>query len=364
MPFPSLSPVDSFSPAIQRTTGLLFKPFRWNFYWRMAVVAFLTGELGGGGFNRIPTSFPTDHGRRRGGSSEFLQSLPWHLPGALNTVDWVIIGAFAVAALIAFILVFLYISSIFRFILFDSVLTGKCSIREGWSRRQREGRKYFQWSLIVMAITLTLLLVVFGTPVLFAWSAGIFHNASQHVLLLVLAGIAMMFLFVAYLLAAGAVHVISRDMLVPMFAFEDISIGEAWERVKHMITADRGGYAGYYGMCILLAMAIGIVFGIIGLILIVVLLIPIIVIGVMIVAALAATGWNPVGILIAVLLGIVALVVLMFASALVYVPGVIFRQSYGMYFFGARYQPLTPYMYPPPPPMPPPFVPPPRGAQA
>ena len=38
MPFPSLSPVDSFSPAIQRTTGLLFKPFRWNFYWRMAVV--------------------------------------------------------------------------------------------------------------------------------------------------------------------------------------------------------------------------------------------------------------------------------------------------------------------------------------
>ena len=48
----------------------------------------------------------------------------------------------------------------------------------------------------------------------------------------------------------------------------------------------------------------------------------------------------------------------------VHVPAVVFRQSYGMYFFGARYQPLTVYMYPPPPPMPPPFVPPPEPAPA
>src|SRR4051812_10510646 len=266
MPFPSLSPVDSFSPAIQRATGLLFKPFRWRFYWRMAVVAFLTGELGGGGINNIPTNFPTDHGHRRGGSSEFLHSMPWHLPGTLNTIDWIIIGAFAAAALFAFMLIFLYIASIFRFILFDSVLTGNCSIRENWSRRQREGRKYFRWSLIVMVISLSLVIVVFGTPVLFAWSSGIFQNASQHILLLVLGGIVMLFLFVAFLLVAGAVHMIGRDLLVPMFAFEDISVGEAWDRVKQMITADKGGYAGYYGMCILLAIAIGIVFGIIGLI--------------------------------------------------------------------------------------------------
>jgi hypothetical protein len=38
---------------------------------------------------------------------------------------------------------------------------------------------------------------------------------------------------------------------------------------------------------------------------------------------------------------------------------VVFRQSYGMYFFGARYQPLMAYMYPPPPAPPaPPIAPP------
>src|SRR4051812_21896024 len=363
MSFPSQSPVDAFTPAIRRTGALLFSPFRWSFYWRMAVIAFFTGELGGGGVH-FPTSFPTDHGRHRGGSNEFLGGFPWHLPGSLSVTTWIMIAVAVVLFAFAFMLIFTYIASVFRFILFDSVLSGNCSIGGNWSGRQREGRKYFMWSLIVMAVSFSALIVVFGTPVLFAWSAGIFENASQHVLLLVLAGIVMALLFVAFLLAAGAVHIIGRDMIVPMLALEDISVGEAWQRARQMIAADQGGYAGYYGMCILLAIGVGIVFGIIGLILMVMLLIPVVVVGVAIVAALAATGWNPLGIALAVLLGFVAMVVLVFVSSLVYVPAVVFRQNYGMYFFGARYQPLMPYLYAPPPPMPPPFTPPPEPTPA
>ncbi len=293
-----------------------------------------------------------------------MSSLPWHFPGSLSVTEWIIIGAVAVFAFFAVMFIFLYIASIFRFILFDSVLTGNCSIRANWSRRQREGRKFFMWSVIIAAISFSIAIVVFGTPVLFAWSAGIFKNASQHIALLVLGGIAMFFLFLAFLLVAGAVHIISRDMLVPMFAFEDISIGDAWERIKQMVGSDKSGYAGYFGMCIVLAIALAIVFGIVGIILMLIILIPMVLIGLVVVGILAATGWNPLAIAIAVVLGLIALLVLMFASALIYVPAAVFRQSYGMYFFGARYQPLMPYMYPPPPPMPPPYVPPPEPAPA
>ena len=329
----------------------------------MAVVAFFAGELAGGGNFNVPTNFPTGHGRQRGGSDEFLSAFPWHLPGSLSVTTWIIIAVAVVLFAFAFVLIFTYIASVFRFILFDSVLSGTCSIGGNWSGRQREGRKYFVWSLIVMAVSFSALIVVFGTPVLFAWSSGIFENASQHVLLLILGGIVMALLFVAFLLVAGAVHIISRDMMVPMIALEDISIGEAWQRARAMIAADQGGYAGYYGMCILLAIGVGIVFGIIGLILMVMLLIPVVVVGIAVVAALAATGWNPIGIVIAVLMGFVAMIVLVFISALVYVPAVVFRQNYGMYFFGARYQPLRPYLYAPPPPMPP-FTPPPEPVPA
>ena len=363
MATPSLSPTDAVSPAIHRASAMLFKPFRWRFYWRMAVVAFLTGELGGGGGNfNLPSNFPTDHGKNRGGSSEFLSSLPWHLPGALSVTQWIIIAAVAAFVLFAAMLIFLYIASIFRFILFDSVLTGSCSIRENWSRRQREGRKLFQWSLIIMVITFTVLIMVFGTPVLFAWSAGFFENPSQHIPILILLGLVLLLLLLIFLLIAGAVQIITRDIMVPMLAFEDISIGEAWGRAKQMITADKGGYGGFYGMCILLALAVGVIFGIIGIIILLFFIFIVVVIGLMVVAVLAATKWNPIVIAFAVLLGIVALVGLMFISALIYVPAVVFRQSYGMYFFGARYAPLARYMYPPPPtpPAPPPMAPPPE----
>src|SRR3954468_17441022 len=125
MSFPSQSPVDAFTPAIQRTTALLFKPFRWSFYWRMAVVAFLTGELGGGSF-RFPTSFPTDHRRQRGGSNEFLSGFPLHLPGSLSVTTWIMIAVAVVLLFFVFMVIFTYIASVFRFILFDSVLGGSC----------------------------------------------------------------------------------------------------------------------------------------------------------------------------------------------------------------------------------------------
>jgi len=360
MAIPSLSPTDAVSPAIHRASAMLFKPFRWRFYWRIAVVAFLTGELGGGGGNfNIPSNFPTDHGKKGGGSSELMSAIPWHLPGVLSVTQWIIVAAVAVFVLFAAMLIFLYIASIFRFILFDSVLTGNCSIRENWSRRRREGRKLFQWSLIIMVITFTVLIMVFGTPALFAWSAGFFENPSQHIPVLIVLGLALLLLLVIFMLVAGAVQIITRDIMVPMLAFEDISIGDAWDRAKQMIAADKGGYGGFYGMCILLALAVGIIFGIIGIIILLVFIFVGVIIGLMVFAVLAATKWNPVAIAIAVLLGIVAFIGLLFISALIYVPAVVFRQSYGMYFFGARYAPLARYMYPPPliPPAPPPAEP-------
>ncbi len=53
----------------------------------------------------------------------------------------------------------MYISSVMRFILFDSVLAKECHIRQGWSRRQGPGWRFFSgncstfcsfWRLIVL----------------------------------------------------------------------------------------------------------------------------------------------------------------------------------------------------------------------
>jgi len=51
-----LSAIESISPAFARTKQLLFQPFRFGLWARLAVVAVITGEagVGGGGGGSIP----------------------------------------------------------------------------------------------------------------------------------------------------------------------------------------------------------------------------------------------------------------------------------------------------------------------
>jgi len=363
---PSQSATDAIGPAFERTKHLLFKPFRWSFWWRMTLVCLFTGQLGAGfnGFNfNIPANFPQD--RRRGGSSEFLSNLPWHVDPSTLWL-WVGIGVIAFLALAMIFLVFMYISSVLQFVLFDSVLLGECHIRESWSRRQGPGRKYFKFSLIVAAISWTIVLVVFGTPVLFAWASGIFNEPSKHLAILIVAGIILALLFVVFSLALAAFSVLARDLLVPVLAMEDLALKDAFDKVKAMVAADKTGYAVYALMRFLLLIAVGIVFGIINMVLIMAVVLPTVLMGVLVFTLVPGGGGVAHGVLIAVfaLLAIVIGILLICTTLMVSLPGGVFQQSFSMYFVAARYQPLMHYMYPPPPPMPPPYVPPPQPVPA
>src|SRR5438105_13582780 len=80
MPAPAkpLGPTEVIAPAFERAKAQLFAPFRWGFWWRMAIVAFFAGEIGGGGFNiNIPSGgFP----QRTGRGDHLLMLLPGENP--------------------------------------------------------------------------------------------------------------------------------------------------------------------------------------------------------------------------------------------------------------------------------------------
>jgi hypothetical protein len=366
---PSQGATDAISPAFQRTKHLLFNPFRFSFWWRMTLVCLYSGQLAGSfnGFNfNLPSDWPQS--RRRGGSSGFLADFPWHNVDPSTVWVWVGIAVIGLVALAVFVLVFMYISSMLQFVLFDSVLIGECHIRQNWSRRQRAGRKYFKFSLIVSAVVWTIMLMVFGTPILFAWASGLFAEPSRHLWVLIGGGIVVALLFLVFALAAAAFGVLARDLLVPVLAMEDIPLGEAFDKAKMMVVADKGGYAIYALMRFLLAIAVGIVFGIINVILFLLVLVPTAVVGVLIFSLVPAGSGAPHFALIGifVLIGIAILIALIVATLFISLPGAIFQQSFSMYFVAARYAPLTPYMYPPPliPPAPPPMAPPAEPAPA
>ena len=340
MPF---SAIDAITPAFEHTKQQLFKPFRLGQWTRLAVVGLLAGELGSSGLNRS-----TFHQARHGGFG-----------GIDPAVVIALIGVIVVAALV-FGIIFMYISSVMRFVLFDSVLTRQCHIRQGWIRRQGPGLRFFLWLLVYLVAVLAGMAVLVGIPLCFAFAAGWLTHPGDHVLPLALGGVVLFFVLLIFFVAVAVIGVLTKDFVVPQMALEDIGAMEAWRRLWPLIGAEKGAYAGYIGMKIVMAIGAGIVVGIAALILGLIVAIP--TAGLSILAILtgktAGLTWNAYTITLAVVVGSVLLAGFLYLIALISVPVIVFFPAYSIYFFAARYpalgaalypsapQPITPYYNP------------------
>ena len=158
----SVSAVVCVRPAIQHTRQQLFTNFRWGQWSRLALVAILAGELHVGGCSFGNLGQFASHRPKNG--DEFMAPPFPHIDPARIAQFAGLIAAILVLVVVLFF-VFLYINSVFRFILFDSVLRRECSISEGWQRWHRAGRRYFLWQLVFVISTWVFfgMLVVYKT---------------------------------------------------------------------------------------------------------------------------------------------------------------------------------------------------------
>jgi uncharacterized membrane protein len=335
------SATDAISPAIEHTKRQLFGPFRLGQWMRLALVGLLAGELSSSGCK------PNNFSNLTRGSENFPK-------GSLSGIDPVLIaGLVAVVVVAAFVLgiLLMYISSVMRFILFDSVLAKECHIREGWSRRQGPGFRYFLWRLLYALAMFGGLIVLLGIPAALALAMGWLSDPKQHVAPLVLGGIVLFFAIMAFLIAMAVIYVLTKDFVVPQMALENIGAMEGWSRLWAMMKTEKSSYAGYIGMKIVLAIVAGLIFGILGFIVVLIILIP--AAGVAVAAVLggkaAGLGWTAGTITLAVVAGCVLLAVFLLVTALISVPVIVFFPAYSIYFFAARYQALSAVLYPAPP---------------
>ena len=342
-----ISAVDCVQPAIQHTRDQLFRPFRFGQWSRLALVGILAAEMHSSGCNFSGFNFPTSPSHRRGGN-EFAASAP-SLPHFDPSHIAQFLGLFIAIVILAFILgfVFLYISSVFRFILFDSVLKKRCAIREGWQRWHRAGRRYFLWQIVLMIAEFLFLGVLIGVPLAFAAALGWFKDFDHHIGRTVVGVILLIGLFLIFALVAAAVQLLAKDFLVPIMALEEVDFADGWSRLIGLIRPEPGKFVVYLLLKIALAIAAAIVFSILALIPTVVLIIPAVV--AVIAGHAAGLTWTVTTVSLAVILGTVLLVVIVYVIALVSVPATVFFPAFSIYFFASRYPKLDALLNPPPP---------------
>lgn len=348
-----ISASDTITIAVEHTKQQLFKPFRFGQWTKLAVVGLLAGELGGG-FNGSNFNFHNHPGTSPHGQ----------FPGWAGVDFALLAGLISVIVIAAVVLgiILMYISSVMRFILFDSIIAKECRIRAGWTRRQGPGWRYFLWKLVYLFITFGGLLVLVGIPLAFAFAAGWLREPKEHILALVLGGLVLFLILLIFLVAIAVIFVLTKDFVVPQMALENISAFEGWQRLWPMMAAEKGQYAAYIGLKIAMAIGAGIVIGIATVILGLIIAIP--TVGLSILAVItgktAGLTWNAYTITLAIVVGSILLAVFMYLIALISVPVIVFFPAYSIYFFAARYRPLSAVLYPllPAAAMPPPSLPP------
>jgi hypothetical protein len=333
-----ISAVDSITLAIEHTKQQLFRPFRLGQWTRLAFVGLLAGELGANGCNRANFQAPIHHA----------PMIAPHFPG-FPAIDPALIAA-AIAAIVASVavgIILMYVSSVMRFILFDSVVTRECRIRWDWNRRLVPGWRLFAWKLLYIIFSLVGAALIIGVPAALAFSAGWFRTPREHLAPLILGGAFLFCLFVVFMIATAVIFVLTKDFVVPLMALENLHVMEGWRRLWAMMKLEKGAYVAYVVMKIVLAIVAGILMGVATLILGLIIAVPSIGLGILAVITGKTAGlvWNAHTIALAIGIGSVLLVVFLYLVSLIYVPAIVFFPAYSIHFFAARYPQLRSAVY-------------------
>jgi hypothetical protein len=343
---------------MERAKRQLFMPFRFRHWARLAVVVMSTGEFagGGGGSGWSGLNYTLPNGSPGGRHVNAFLPVPDSLGSTvMDYWPWFAAG---VIALVLLALAFVYVASVFRFVLFDSVVNDRCELVAGWRRWQPQGASYFLWTLGFGFASMLVMLLLIGGPILMAWRAGIFGSPGDHIYFLITWGLLLIIIGLFLICASAVIAVFAKDFVVPVMALENRGVLDGWRRVLPMLGQEKGAFTIYLLMKIGLAMGSALLFGIVNVFVIIGLFIPMGLIALIVVLAGAAMGltWTTFTICMAVLMGGAFLMMLIYVLSFVSAPAMVFFQAYSLHFLGSRYPrldiELARTMPPPPPPGP------------
>src|SRR5260370_33506287 len=163
---PRLSCIDAIGPAFGRITDMLFRPFRFATWLKMGFIGWLAGAASSSApnFNYTNPNIPAKKG------SEVAREVDRFLHTLFSEHLLVIVVLTAVG--LAVMLGFTYLFCRFRFVLFDSVLSGRPEIARGWNRYSRPAHQDLGFWVILLAISWAGLFLIVGAPLWRAFKGG------------------------------------------------------------------------------------------------------------------------------------------------------------------------------------------------
>jgi len=332
----AISAFDSVSPAIQRTRDFLFRPFNWGTYLKLCLVAIITEGLG----SSLNSS---SHNGQSGGHGPDLP-YPFH-----DAQAW-IMGFFALALVAVFLSWIFYLVTRLRFAYFHCLINNTREIRPGWWLYREQATRFFWMSLgvgfcFLLVTVLAALPFVGGFTRLFRQMQ---HGGQPDMGLLLSTVLPLIPIFTLLVVGVVLADLVLRDFMLPHYALENATAGEAWARVSAMIRAEKRQFVAYALLRVVLpAIAVACLF--------MVLIIP----GLFLAGSLAAVEFGIhsvfadatgvpalIGKLLMVFFGVIFFGFAVLAAVCLGGPISTVVREYALIFYGGRYRALGERLYP------------------
>lgn len=349
---PPRTAVEALNAGFARWKRVLFSRPRVGLLLKLSFVAAFAEFSGGGGFNG-------NFGN--GGKLDKLHALPPAWRAALFSI-------FVAVAAVGFVvgLVLFYISCRLKFVEFNIAAAEDTRVSPAWNHFGRQTWRLFWTTLLIdfvalVALAATALPLVIG--ILHGFGFGHAPSLRQILaLLLVVVPIA-----VAWAFAVQFVLMIVRDLMLPVWAMEDGSVGYSLQVARRIIEQDIGSFAGYTLVKIALHIGAGIASVLAFFASALVSAIPFVLVGLAIYLPLHnSDAAKLVMVLLFAVEAVLAFAWFFILACICFGAAALIYQCYAVEWVAARYPPLGNLMYPPPPPapvIPPPEPPSPAGGE-
>jgi hypothetical protein len=335
-----ISAAEAITPAINRARQFLFAPpFRWGTFLKLCLVAAITEGLGTNSRSYW----------NQGHSSE----TP-HGYAGFHASPELIAAAVAMTLLLIFVvLVLVYLVTRLRFAYFHCLVTNTREIKPGW-RLYREQANRFFWMNIAVGLCLLLMIGLMVSPfvpgfirIFRQMQAGGRPDLGLVVsLVLPLIPIILLIAVVAILL-----DIVLRDFMMPHYALDNATAGQAWSAVWESISREKGSFFLYALLRLILPIVASIA-------LFIVLLIPgAVLIGSVVAAEFAIRAGfadtsglsSVVGYLLQGFIGLLAFGFALVIGISLGGPIGTWIREYALMFYGGRFQKLGDMLFPPTP---------------
>lgn len=332
----ALSAAEAISPAINRTREFLFAPpFRWPTFLKLCLVAAITEGIG--------TNI----------NSEVNKHQPSASPGDVifHLTPEMIAAIVAVSLLLILVgLLIAYLITRLRFAYFHCLVTNTRFIRPGWELYRPQANRFFRMNIVVGLCYLLMAALVVSpfVPGFIRLFKGLNAGHGPDFGLILSLALPLIPIFMLLVVVAILLDIVLRDWMLPHYALEDATAGQAWGAAWDRVLQEKGAFFAYVLLRIVLP-----IIAVMGLF--IVLLIP----GLVLLGSVGAAEYaihsafadasgaiSAIGIVLEVFIGVIALGFAIVIGISIGGPVSTAIREYALTFYGSRYQKLGDLMFP------------------